>query len=446
MLLRTPDFYPKFHCIADKCTDSCCIGWEIDVDRITQEKYRQVKSEFKKKLDESVRDGHFVLTTGDRCPFLDKCGLCEIYTHLGEDALCDICREHPRFVEVYGDIKEQGIGLCCEEGVRLLLEETHPVNSAAPGDANRRETEEAENAAPEKAENAAPEDANNAAPIMQFIESEVDDIPDELPDDARDARDQIFAERKNMFAILSQHEKPLNKRLQMLLEYAVEVSGISEDSISENNENIDKDRPSKSSDNAADSVTDNATNNTVNNAADIHADNAADIAKIYREWIGILGNGESFGPAWDKAYKAISEKGWHNFGNKNSYIQKDRGTKATCRESLFSDLDGAKIVAYMLFRYYAKSLFDGDSLGKVQFAIFFWIILREFGQELAGISENEVPAADPKNKFIDPRIAAVKLLSKQVEYSDEVMELLAEAFANDEAFGVERFLLLLQEK
>lgn len=391
MLLRTPDFYEKFHCIADKCTDTCCVGWEIDVDTATLAKYKaaskaknneKIDNEFAKKLQSSICDGHFVLESGDRCPFLDKCGLCEIYLHMGENALCDICREHPRFVEVYGDIKEQGIGLCCEEGVKLLLEETVSAKTAAPND------------------------TKTAAPVMQFVEGEVEELPDELPDDAREARDQIFAEREKMFAILSQHEISLNKRLQMLLEYAVEVSGTDEDG---------------SADNAADIH------------ADIHIDNAADIAKICQAWIEILGKGESFGPAWDKAYKAISENG--RFAPDLS--ENDR------RKNLFSDLDGAKIVAYTLFRYYAKSLFDGDSLGKVQFAIFFWIVLREFGLQLAGITENETSAAHPEIKNIDPRIAAVKLLSKQVEYSDEVMDLLADAFVNDENFCIGAFIKIL---
>ena len=27
-----PDYYKDFQCIADKCKDSCCIGWEIMID------------------------------------------------------------------------------------------------------------------------------------------------------------------------------------------------------------------------------------------------------------------------------------------------------------------------------------------------------------------------------------------------------------------------------
>ena len=29
-----PDYYKDFQCIADKCKDSCCIGWEIMIDRM----------------------------------------------------------------------------------------------------------------------------------------------------------------------------------------------------------------------------------------------------------------------------------------------------------------------------------------------------------------------------------------------------------------------------
>ena len=32
MKLFAPEYYKQFKCIADKCTHSCCIGWEIDID------------------------------------------------------------------------------------------------------------------------------------------------------------------------------------------------------------------------------------------------------------------------------------------------------------------------------------------------------------------------------------------------------------------------------
>lgn len=122
MILTFPTFYRDFKCIANRCTDSCCIGWEIDIDSATYDKYRLMPEAFRKNI--AVCDGgaHFVLTKDERCPFLQRDGLCKIILENSEDMLCDICREHPRFYEWYGEYKDAGVGLCCEEAVRLLLE------------------------------------------------------------------------------------------------------------------------------------------------------------------------------------------------------------------------------------------------------------------------------------------------------------------------------------
>ena len=40
-----PHYYKNFKCIADKCRHSCCVGWEIDIDDDTLEKYRNLEGE-----------------------------------------------------------------------------------------------------------------------------------------------------------------------------------------------------------------------------------------------------------------------------------------------------------------------------------------------------------------------------------------------------------------
>ena len=32
MIVRVPDYFSEFSCIAGDCKDSCCLGWEIDID------------------------------------------------------------------------------------------------------------------------------------------------------------------------------------------------------------------------------------------------------------------------------------------------------------------------------------------------------------------------------------------------------------------------------
>lgn len=121
MLFRVPSYYNSFKCIADKCTDNCCIGWEIDIDCDTAEYYKSVGGDFGKRLRENISDENSFILKGERCPFLNGNNLCDIIINCGEEHLCQICRDHPRYFEWYGNIKEGGIGLSCEEGSRLIL-------------------------------------------------------------------------------------------------------------------------------------------------------------------------------------------------------------------------------------------------------------------------------------------------------------------------------------
>lgn len=92
MQLIAPDYYNQFQCIADRCIHSCCIGWEIDIDRDTREKYRCLSGSFADWLNHSICDddegAHFQLDAQERCPMLNKSGLCDLITNLGEDMLC----------------------------------------------------------------------------------------------------------------------------------------------------------------------------------------------------------------------------------------------------------------------------------------------------------------------------------------------------------------------
>ena len=124
MTIITPDYYKKFKCIADRCRHSCCIGWEIDIDDATFNKYNNLKGDFSYRLKGNIAfedTPHFKLDTNDRCPFLTSKGLCDIITNLGEDMLCQICRDHPRFRNFYCDYEESGLGLCCEAAAEILL-------------------------------------------------------------------------------------------------------------------------------------------------------------------------------------------------------------------------------------------------------------------------------------------------------------------------------------
>jgi len=124
MLLRMPVYCRGFRCSADSCTDNCCIGWEIDIDDETAEYYRAVKGDFGERLRSGItfNDVYSFVLKNERCPFLNERNLCDIILNLGEDKLCRICTEHPRYYEWFSDKVEGGVGMCCEEAARLILE------------------------------------------------------------------------------------------------------------------------------------------------------------------------------------------------------------------------------------------------------------------------------------------------------------------------------------
>ncbi len=133
MKLYAPGYYNRFHCIADACKHSCCVGWEIDVDPRTWAIYQQMGDTYDFCL-EGEDTPHFRLGKDERCPHLDEKGLCRLITQLGEGYLCDICREHPRFYHAAGGRWEVGLGACCEEAARLILEEKDYLSTAPVGD------------------------------------------------------------------------------------------------------------------------------------------------------------------------------------------------------------------------------------------------------------------------------------------------------------------------
>ncbi|MBR3869631.1 MAG: flagellin lysine-N-methylase [Clostridia bacterium] len=125
MIYTKPYFYDDFKCKADKCTDTCCAGWEVDIDKESYDRYKNVSGEFGERLKDSVTFSDeipsFRLCENERCVFLNKNGLCDIYTELGEDYLCEICREHPRFYDCFENVTEMGLGLCCEKVCEMIF-------------------------------------------------------------------------------------------------------------------------------------------------------------------------------------------------------------------------------------------------------------------------------------------------------------------------------------
>ena len=125
-----PAYYGAFRCTAGACRHNCCIGWEIDIDETSAARYTALPGEMGEQVRAAMEPGeppHFRLDGAGRCAMLREDNLCEIQRALGEGALCDICRDHPRYRVFLPGRTEIGLGLCCEEAARLLLAQTEKV-------------------------------------------------------------------------------------------------------------------------------------------------------------------------------------------------------------------------------------------------------------------------------------------------------------------------------
>ena len=130
MNVYVPEYYSRFRCIASKCRNTCCAGWEIDIDPESLSRYQRMTGEFGSRVKRSISlDGtpHFILSDHERCPLLNQNNLCDLILNEGEDALCQICRDHPRFRNYFSSRMEMGLGLVCGEAARLILSWPTPL-------------------------------------------------------------------------------------------------------------------------------------------------------------------------------------------------------------------------------------------------------------------------------------------------------------------------------
>lgn len=132
MIVRVPDYFSEFSCIAGDCKDSCCLGWEIDIDEDSYEYYQTLPGEvgerLRKGMYETEDGGHGIRTNNcGRCIMLNDKNLCDLYIAAGEASLSEVCTDFPRFGIEYRNVEQKCLSLACEEVCRIFFSKTKPV-------------------------------------------------------------------------------------------------------------------------------------------------------------------------------------------------------------------------------------------------------------------------------------------------------------------------------
>ena len=133
MIVNTfiPKYMEKFKCIGSECTDTCCAGWDINIDENSLERYKNSTGVLKRLVDgkflvgdttdDFFNAGYMILKDGSMCPFLNENMLCDIHGGVGEENLCITCKSYPRIFNIVDGIYEKSALASCEEICRLAL-------------------------------------------------------------------------------------------------------------------------------------------------------------------------------------------------------------------------------------------------------------------------------------------------------------------------------------
>lgn len=81
------EFYKRFYCIGDKCSDTCCGGWRIWVDENTYQVYMGLEEPYRSEICNNIKQNQngqyeIIKDKAGRCPFLNEKNLCNIYLNL----------------------------------------------------------------------------------------------------------------------------------------------------------------------------------------------------------------------------------------------------------------------------------------------------------------------------------------------------------------------------
>ena len=128
-----PFYYKEFQCIGGSCEDNCCIGWDVEIDKKTYQKYQNVKEKellqfFHNYIyqnpapyDHNVDYAIVELVKNNRCPFLNEQNLCMIQVKLNHDHLSNVCATYPRYANEINGVVECSANISCPEAARLIL-------------------------------------------------------------------------------------------------------------------------------------------------------------------------------------------------------------------------------------------------------------------------------------------------------------------------------------
>lgn len=119
--IAAPRLLARFTCLGDKCEDTCCKGWGMQVDSRVIERCQREAPELLEAFT-GAEDARLMKRDAltDYCIKFEK-GLCGIQKQYGTDFLGDACHFYPRMTRTLGKTALMAGALSCPEITRLSL-------------------------------------------------------------------------------------------------------------------------------------------------------------------------------------------------------------------------------------------------------------------------------------------------------------------------------------
>lgn len=126
----------QFQCLGDKCVDTCCQNWSMQVDEQTHQLYETQAPELLSAVEAAV-EAPWIMRKNPATNFCVKLegGLCGIHKQYGDTFLGDACHFYPRVTRALGTHITMTATLSCPEIARLsLLQDLPATNEPAEAD------------------------------------------------------------------------------------------------------------------------------------------------------------------------------------------------------------------------------------------------------------------------------------------------------------------------
>lgn len=381
----TPHYYGQFCCLASDCTDTCCAGWEIKIDPVSLRRYKAFPGAFGNRLHNSVdwKEGSFLQYDG-RCAFLNEDNLCDLYAEAGKKSLCRTCRTYPRHIEEFEGRREISLSLSCIEAARIILGCEEPV---------------------------------------RFLEKE-DDKEEEYPDFDFFLYTKLEESREVCFSILRNRMLPVQVRMSMCLALARDLQ-----------HRIDRNKLCM-----ADKLLERYQKETApeffrQKLVEYRADGTLRYIRM-QGLLDVLTRLEVLKKDWPayvaQACSTLYGSGAEAYDSNYKVFLQDVGSGAVWERYL------EQLMVYFVFTYFCGAVYDGRAYAKMVLAAASTLLIEELVMA-AWIDSG----CESQWKCGEAIVEIAHRYSREVEHSDDNLNLLEEMFASEERFELERLLSIL---